>query len=141
MRRLWIALASLVAVVLLLVALIFAASEMGGEVITLRTLDADGAYVETRVWIVEDDGFAWLRSGVPISGWLARIDANPRVSVTRRGETRDYRAVPVRGDPARRDRVHALMREHYGVADAFVSLIRDAAKSVPVRLEPIPQAD
>jgi hypothetical protein len=47
-----------------------------------------------------------------------------------------YRALPVR-QPQVRDRIHALMREKYGMADRLVSLIRDPAQSVPVRLEPL----
>ena len=41
----------------------FAASELGGEVVTLTTLDAEGARHETSLWIVEDDGSLWLRAG------------------------------------------------------------------------------
>jgi hypothetical protein len=38
--------------------------------------------------------------------------------------------------PQVRDRIHALMREKYGRADQLVSVLRDPAQSVPVRLEP-----
>ena len=113
---------------------IFAVSEAGEEIVILRTFEADGSPVETRLWVVEDGGYAWLRAGVPSSGWMLRIDDNPNVVVTRHGRAVEYRAVPVR-EPAARDRVHALMREHYGLADRWISLIRDASLSVPVRLE------
>ncbi len=114
---------------------ILAASELGGEVVTLRTVDAQGHTQETSLWIVEDQGFPWLRAGVPSSGWLQRIEVHPEVEVERGGRTLRFRAVPVR-DPAIRDRIHALMREKYGAADAWISIMRDGEASVPVRLEP-----
>lgn len=115
---------------------VMGASELGGEVVTLHTASPDGE-VTTRIWIVDDTGYAWLRAGVPENGWLLRIDANPDVVVERGGESLRFRAVPVRNDPAVRDRIHARMRQDYGLADRIVSLLRDASKSVPVRLDPI----
>ena len=106
----------LVGVVLALVvaffAAIFAASEFGGEVVKLDTVDASGAHHVTHLWVVDDGGFAWLRAGVPTSGWLVRIDANPDVEVERGGVTYHMKAVPVH-EPVVRDRIHALMREKY----------------------------
>ncbi len=132
-------LAVVIAAAVLFVASIFAISEAGEEIVILRTLEADGSPVETRLWVVEDGGRQWLRAGVPTSGWLLRIEANPAVVVVRAGRAHEYRAVPVR-DPAVRDRIHALMRERYGLADRWVSLIRDGSLSVPVRLErPLPE--
>ncbi len=112
------------------------ASELGGEIVTLHTAGPDGD-VETRVWIVDDGGHAWLRAGMPDNTWLQRIDANPDVVVERRGEAIRFRAVPVRDDPAIRDRIHELMREHYTWADRVVGQIRDGTKSVPIRLDPV----
>ena len=116
------------------VAAIYIASEYGGENVVLHTTQGN-ADKTTHLWVVDDSGFQWLRSGTPDSGWLKRIGANPEVTVEREGESRSYRAVPVR-DPVVRDRIHALMREKYGVADQLVSLIRDGSLSVPVRLDP-----
>ncbi len=135
MRGLLRILLLLVALGVLFLAVIFGASEMGGETVTLETTDADGGTVETRLWVVEYDGSSWLRAGVPTSGWLARVEANDSVAVTRGGEKRRYRAVPVH-DPAARDAVHLANRRKYGWADQVVSVIRDGSKSVPVRLDP-----
>ena len=115
--------------------LVLVASELGGEVIILHTQTANGEK-RTRLWVVDDAGFAWVRAGMSGSGWLARIERNPIVLVERGGRLIRYRAVPVR-QPQIRDRIHALMREKYGFADRLVSLIRDPAQSVPVRLEPL----
>ena len=39
-------------------------------------------------------------------------------------------------DPVLRDRIHRLMRDKYGSADRWISIIRDGGASVPVRLDP-----
>jgi hypothetical protein len=114
---------------------IFAASEFGGELVVLHT-HAGSADKTTHLWVVDDGGFAWLRAGVPSSGWLKRIEANPDVTVERGGQTYHFKAVPIH-EPAIRDRIHALMREKYAWADRFVSMLRDPDASVAVRLEPV----
>ena len=134
-RRILVVVAGVVLAAVLFVLSIFLASELGSELVTLGTVGADGATAETRLWIVDDGGSAWLRAGVSESGWLQRIEANPAVVVERGGTTVSYRAVPV-PDPARRDRIHRLMREKYGWADRWISIIRDGGASVPVRLDP-----
>jgi hypothetical protein len=130
----------LVVLVVVLVAGFFGAvmlaSEYGGEVVVLHTKDGD-ADKTTHLWVVDDAGFAWLRAGTPGSGWLKRIEANPDVTVERGGQTYHFRAVPVR-EPVVRDRIHALMREHYPLADRLISVMRDGNDSVAVRLEPAP---
>ena len=133
MRRVWIGLGI---VVLLAIAFLVLPSELGGEIVTIRTLDDSSEQAGTRLWVVDDGSFAWLRAGQAQSGWLARIDARPLIEVERGGRTRAFRAVPVR-DPAARDRVHALMAEKYGFADRIISVMRDGSQSVAIRLEPV----
>jgi hypothetical protein len=120
----------------LFVGMIFLVSEMGAEIVTLRTTEVDGGTSETRLWVVDDGGFAWLRSGVPTAGWLARIEAHPEVEVERAGTWQKFRAVPVR-DPAVRDRIHGLVAEKYGFVDRIIGMMRDGNKSVMIRLEPV----
>ncbi len=115
--------------------LVLVASEFGGEVIILHTQTASGEK-RTRLWVVDDAGIAWVRAGMSVSGWLECIERNPIVLVERGGRLIRYRAVPVR-QPQVRDRIHALMREKYARADQLVSVLRDPAQSVPVRLEPL----
>ncbi len=115
-----------------------AASELGGEVVTLRTHDG-AATTATHLWIVDDAGQPWLRAGRPGSGWLRRIYADPDVVIDRGGQVVQARATPVL-EPSVRDRVNLLMREKYGLADRVVSALillmgGDRARSVPVRLE------
>jgi len=127
-------LAGVVAVLLLLVGGYFVMAE-SGEVVVLETRAAAGAH-STRVWVVDDAGFAWLRTGDPTSPWLARLRANSEVAVTRAGERREYRAVPL-DDAAARDRVNALTLEKYGLAEEILrALMMDPAGVTPIRLEP-----
>ena len=120
----------------LFVASIFAASE-SGEVVTLTTYDAGGAAHASRIWVVDDAGAQWLRAGLRSNSWYQRLVARSDVDVRRGDTTRRYRAVAV-DDPTTRDRVHALMRAKYGLADRYISLIRDADGSVAIRLDPTP---
>ena len=81
-------LGALVVLAVLFVGAIFAASEFGGEVVHLRTTDAQGTEHTTHLWVVDDGGFAWLRAGHGDTGWLQRIEAHPDVVVERHGEER-----------------------------------------------------
>ena len=137
MKKLGLALCCVVGAAALLLASIFAVSESGTEIVTLESFEAEGTPVETRLWVVDYDGDAWLRAGRPDSAWLARMEANPEVFVTRGEERRPFLAAPTR-EPAARDRIHALMKEKYGWSDRWISAIRDASQSVPVRLQASP---
>lgn len=107
----------------------------GGEVVALETRDAAGAHT-TRLWVVDHEGFAWLRTGDPGSPWLARLRTNPEVAVTRAGERRAYRAMPV-DDAATRERVNALTLDKYGAAERLLrAATLDPARTTAVRLEP-----
>ena len=126
-----------VVLALAFVGLIYGASELGGEVVTLRTHEGAKEAV-TRLWVIDDGGFQYLRAGNPGSGWLKRIQLDPSVVVERNGVAARYRAVPVLDDPEQPAHIHALMREKYGVADRIVSLLGDRSLSVAVRLVPVP---
>lgn len=115
---------------------IYGASELGGEIVTLRTRDG-AKEAETRLWVVDDGGFQYLRAGDPGSGWLQRIGLDPEVVVERNGVATRYRGVPVIGDPEQPERLHARMREKYGIADRIVSVLGDRSLSVAVRLVPV----
>jgi hypothetical protein len=132
-RRLSIAVAMALGLGALFVGSVFAASELGGEVVTLISFGPRGSAYHTHLWVVDADGSAWLRAGQPGERWLARIRANPHVLLERSGARKRYRAVP---DPAARDRIQALMREKYGLADRYIAMLRDGSRSIPVRLEP-----
>jgi pyridoxine/pyridoxamine 5'-phosphate oxidase len=112
---------------------VFVASEMGGEVITLATQREDGRPFETSVWVVDMDRTTWVRAGNPDSEWVARLQANPEVFMTRDGQKKTYRATVVAGLASR---VNAAIREKYGIADQLISTIHDAEKVIAIRLDP-----
>ena len=126
----------LVALVVLALAAIMGASELGGEVVVLRTFDGDGDASETSLWVVEDpDGALWLRGGNPSSSWVQRLSANPEVELVRAGMTNRYRATL---EPEQRERIDRRIHEQYGIADTIVSVLHDKAEIVIVRLEFVP---
>jgi hypothetical protein len=113
---------------------IFAASELGGEVIKLRTFKENGLASETSLWIVEDHGSLYIRAGMPDSKWLARIEDADRVQVVRNGAEKDYRPVII---TRLQDRVNRLMAEKYGWAEKLMGLTRSIEQTIPIRLDPI----
>lgn len=131
MRRLLIGLGLIVGALVVAVAGHMALIELGREVVTLRTQNPDGTWRETRLWIVDDGGYAWLHSAG--DEWLARFQRNPIVELERHGEVHRYRATPV---PGPHPRIHELLRAKYGIADRWVRFIGpDTDTAIPVRLE------
>ena len=99
----------------------------------MRTENADGGWLERRLWIVDDGAHAWLHGGD--SDWMRNLRARPIVEVERAGETHRYRAEVVPGADAR---IHELLRAKYGVADRWVRFVGpDGESTAPVRLERI----
>ncbi len=125
---------ALVAVVVVLFVVQILASE-SGEVVVITTTDATGAQHETHVWIVDNDGHAWLRSGSPKSAWYARLKETPTLELERAGTRSEYTVTAV---PAKRAELNALMREKYGWADAYIGFFISRAEAVPIRLDPRP---
>jgi hypothetical protein len=114
------------------------AGEWGGEVVVLTTRDEREVEFQTSLWVVEHRGSLYLRAGDSESGWYARLKEEPRVKLERNGETRTYRAHP---DPRATQIVIDLMAQDYGFADRLIGVVRDNAKSVAIRLEPIQGSD
>ena len=109
----------------------FALIELSGEVVVLRTQTNMGKWKDTRLWIVDDGERAWLHGAD--SDWMRNLRANPGVDVIRGGKRYRFTATPV---PGPHPRVHELLREKYGIADAWVRLIGpDGPDTVAVRLE------
>lgn len=107
--------------------------EIGREVVTLRTRSPDGSWQQTRLWVVDDGGSAWLHSAG--DDWARRFEGSPVVELDRMGELRRYRAQPVPGPHPRIDR---LLREKYGLADRWVRFVApDTEDVLVVRLDPL----
>jgi len=136
MRRIAIVLAVMFAVVAVVYAGMRVLFETSGEVIDLRTQGADGRAYESRLWVVDVDGQAYLRTGSDKSQWLARLRLNPQVSVTRSGVTANFIATPI-DDPAIRVRVNAATAEKYGIAESILRMgVLDPEHTVAIRLVP-----
>jgi hypothetical protein len=133
MRRFALVFAAVLSVCVILVLAHYALIEVGREVIVLRTQDAEGEWLETRLWIVDEGGFSWLHGAD--SRWMSNLRARPIVEIERDGESRRYVARPV---PGPHPRVHELLRAKYGLADWWVRTIGpDNEYTTPVRLEPV----
>jgi len=73
----------------------FQPENIGGETIVFITTDADGKSHERVLLPIDDDGRLFVAANHWPRAWYHRALENPEVSVTRNGETTDYRAVPV----------------------------------------------
>lgn len=128
----WI-LGALAAVALSLTALQYLASERI-EVAELHTLDENGEQVTTRLWVVDDEGYQYLRVGADGSGWFSRIEANDNFQVTRNGNTATYTA-ELR--PEKSDRINQLMQDKYTWGDTLIGyLVGSREGSIPIELHP-----
>src|SRR5262249_13537411 len=54
------------------------------EVVVLRTRDAQGAVLDTRLWVVDYDGAPWIVT-TPIGRHVRNLTAEPRVELVRNG--------------------------------------------------------
>lgn len=123
----------LIAVVAAIVAAHLAIIEVGREVVTLRTADEDGTVLETRLWIVDVDGAAWLHSAGP--AWAERFQGSPVVEVDRDGQTGRYTAILA---PERHPEIDAALRRKYGLADRWVRFLAPCSEdTIPVRLDAV----
>lgn len=73
----------------------FQPENVGGETIVLATTDADGQSHERVLSPIDYDGRLFVAANHWPRAWYHRALENPEVSVTRNGETADYRAVAV----------------------------------------------
>lgn len=105
------------------------------EVVELHTMDAEGEAQTTRLWIVDDEGYAYLRSGSDGSGWFTRLQANGEFELTRNGETRRYEAI-LRHDKSAL--INQLMQEKYTWGDSVIgAMVGSRENSIPVELHPL----
>ena len=119
------------------VALYYGWKALGHSAEEVATLYPPGVGTDdhyTRVWVVEDRPYYWIRAEKPTRSWLPAVRENPEVTLTRRGQRLDFRAV-FHEDPESVAFVDAKFREKYGVADAARELLTQR-QSVPIRLEP-----
>ena len=105
------------------------------EVVELQTRNSQGKSVTTRLWIVDDEGFQYLRVGSGGSGWFDRLTNNQTFQLDRKGDTATYTA---KLRPDKSTRINALMLEKYTWGDNLIAMMvgsRDG--SIPVELHPL----
>lgn len=73
----------------------FQPQDIAGQTIVITTSDAAGNTYDRVVTPIDEDGRLFVAANHWPRAWYHRAVANPDVSVTRDGETREYRAVPV----------------------------------------------
>lgn len=117
-------------------ALYFAMAERV-EVVVLHHHGAEAGDVKTvRVWVVDDAGHAWLRTGAANASWLPRLRAHPQVELERGGATTPFTAV-VLEDPPTLARIDELSLQKYGWSEQLLRKLSGAnAKHVAIRLDP-----
>ena len=102
----------------------------------LYTRDVGGAWVGTKLWIVDHAGAPWVRVARPGRAWYVRLQADPLVELERAGVRTRHRAVP-HPDTETRAAIDAAFREKNGAIDWWYGLVlREDA--VPVELAPAP---
>ena len=105
------------------------------EVVELHALDESGEDSVTRLWVVDDEGYQYLRVGADGSGWFDRIQANKEFQLTRNSETQAYRSVL---RPDKSARINDLMQEKYTWGDTFFAYaVGGREGSIPVELHPL----
>ncbi len=134
MRKLGIAAAGALAALVLFFGALLGASELQ-EVVVLHSQDEDGAWHETRLWVVDYSDRPWLRAGGGDRPWLARVRAKPQVRLARGDALVDYTA-KVFVISATRVEIDRRMLAKYGWPDAVIRWLERSPRTTPVRLDP-----
>jgi hypothetical protein len=126
-----------VALVVLVVAFgaLYVAMAERVEVVVVHTHDAAGDHA-TRVWVVDDAGSAWLRTGADNATWLPRLRAMPAIEVERKGAKLRFNAVVIE-DPATVARINQASLAKYGWSESLLrQLTPPDHHQVAIRLDP-----
>lgn len=114
------------------------------EVVVLRTPDAQGDVLATRLWVVDHDGAAWVVTGRK-SEPVRRLTAIPRVELVRGGRVGCYIASPYNDretlETALRLRQEKYFAQRLAVAVGLWPDSLDGIEeiAVAVRLDPCPE--
>lgn len=105
------------------------------EVIDLFTKDELGEMQTTRLWVMDDEGYQYLRVGSDGSGWFDRVLQNGEIKVGRNGTTASYTVVQ-RADKS--ERINDMMQEKYTWGDTFfATMLGSRDGSIPLELHPV----
>ncbi|MBT4160103.1 MAG: hypothetical protein HOC70_14625 [Gammaproteobacteria bacterium] len=104
------------------------------EVVQLHTLDDNRETITTRLWIVDDEGFAYLR-GDEGSGWVTRLMNGNEFQLSRGDFTKTYKHT-LRPDKV--DTINRLMQEKYTWGDSFFAIVvGEREHALPIELHPV----
>lgn len=121
------------AVILLLIIQTLASERV--EVVELYTTDESGEMQTTRLWVMDDEGYQYLRVGADGSGWFTRMQQNGEFEVERNGSRERYTLVQ---RPEKSERINELMQNKYTWGDSFFAIMlgsRDG--SIPLELHTV----
>lgn len=107
----------------------FQPEDIGAPTIVITTTDADGTSHDRVVSPIDDNGMLFVAANHWPRAWYHRALKNPEVRVTRGGETRNYRAIPVSAEERER-----LL--HESGFPAFAYLFTGFAPRQFLRLDP-----
>ena len=105
------------------------------DVAVLATQRPDGRTRETHVWWAAYADAIWVEAATPERAWLAEALASDGVELMRDGHGERFRVESAPG-PKAHTRVRTLLRQKYGLRDAWVGLLQDTSRSVAVLLHP-----
>ena len=106
------------------------------EVVELHTLNNEGEEIITRLWVVDDEGYQYLRVGTDGSGWFDRLRAAEMVDITRNGRRYSYSWTTRQSKSAQ---INLLMRDKYGWGDSFMGYLTGGrVGSIPIELRLTP---
>ena len=105
------------------------------EVIDLFTTDELGEMQATRLWVMDDEGYQYLRVGSDGSGWFDRVLQNGGIKVRRNGTTASYTVVQ---RPDKSERINDMMQKKYTWGDTFfATMLGSRDGSIPLELHPV----
>ncbi len=106
-----------------------------GEVVTLRTTNAEGQHFETELWIADYAGDLYVM-GSPNRAWVKRLQQQPRVELKGSGRSGSYHARPV-GDARVAAAVKAALQAKYGAAEILAEAVFERREPIAIRLDPV----
>lgn len=109
-----------------------------GEVVTLRTTNAEGQHFDTELWIADYDGHLYVQ-GAPTRAWVKRLQEHPRVELEGSGRSGSYEAHPVR-DARIAAAVKAALQEKYGAVEVLAEVVFERREPIAIRLDPVEPA-
>jgi hypothetical protein len=117
----------------LIIAVLQIAASERVEVVQLHTIKSGGEKVETRLWVVDYDGHAYLR-GDTGSDWFQRLQSSDKFTLIRGDETGEF-THRVKNENI--DMINKLMREKYTWGDQIIEIgVGSRAESNAIELTP-----